>query len=118
MSFYGEFDMKNKNNVCLFILVIVLVLTTCSQNIETEIIGSWKCTTPKQNIRFYQDGQVELNGLNHGVYKGIYEITDGNSLKCNFDCFANPVVRTVRIRGEKLILTDKNATEEIYICQH
>lgn len=92
----------------------MFIITACTQNVEIEIIGFWEGVSLKQNFHFYENSEVELNDLKHGVYRGVYKITDGDTLECEFEGFAFPVVRTVRIKGDKLILTDKNGIEEIY----
>lgn len=106
--------MKNIKNKCLPFLFFIFIITACTQNIETGIIGLWEGVSLKQNFHFYENGEVELTDLKHGVYRGVYKITDEGSLECEFEGFAFPVVRTIRIRGDKLILTDKNGIEEIY----
>lgn len=97
-----------------FILIVIIILTACSKDIKTEIIGLWEGVSLKQNIRFYEDGRVELKDLKHGLYRGRYKLTEGNTLNCEFDRFAHPVVRIVKIRSDKLILTAKSGREEIY----
>ena len=105
--------MKNIKNRCFLFLYFMFIITACTQNFETAIIGSWEGVSLKQNFHFYENGNVELNDLKHGVYRGSYKIT-GDTLECKFERFAFPVVRTVRIKGDKLILIDKNGIEEIY----
>lgn len=102
-------------SMCLVFLALMFALTACTADINTAIVGLWKGETLKQDIRFFQDGRVKLMDKQIGVYTGSYTITDGNNLRCEFDrLFLDPVVRTVKISGKKMVLTNKKGYKEIY----
>ncbi|MFC1838869.1 DUF5640 domain-containing protein [Thermodesulfobacteriota bacterium] len=94
------------------------IITGCSSNVETEIIGEWKSTAPKQTLVFHQDGTVEMKSPSHSTYSGSYTIQDSNKLTFIFPSLFNPKIeREAKIRGEKLILLDPGGREEVYVKQ-
>ena len=97
----------------LFSAALVLLLLACSQDLAPELLGSWQGESLQQNFTFYADGRVELQDLKYSTYNGTYQLT-GKSLECRFDNFASPVVREVKISGDKLVLIDKNGRQEVY----
>ena len=56
------------------------IMTGCSSNVETEIIGEWKSSAPNQTLVFHQDRTVEMKSPAHSTYAGSYTIEDGNKL--------------------------------------
>ncbi|MDH3217015.1 MAG: DUF5640 domain-containing protein [Candidatus Krumholzibacteria bacterium] len=103
--------------VAVLVFLLAVVLSACSSEVEPTIVGAWKGETIQQDFRFYDDGRIELNDRDNSQYRGTYTITEGNVMTCQFESsiFTSPVVRTVEIKGEKLILTDNRGTEEIYV---
>ncbi len=106
--------------VSRFLVVIVsafflLALAGCSSNVETEIVGEWQGITPKQDLVFHGDGQIEMKSPRHSTYKGVYSISDGNKLKCEFLGLSKPVESTAKIRGNKLTLIHSGGREEVYV---
>ena len=104
--------------MCRFLLVVGLacfLLTGCSSNVETEIVGEWRGITPKQDLVFHEDGQVEMKSPRHSVYEGRYSIADGNKLTCEFPSLSKPVECTAKIRGDKLTLVHTGGREEVYV---
>jgi hypothetical protein len=100
----------------LIILAFMITLTACSTDVKTEIIGMWKGESLKQDLQFHQDGRVVLTDRQSGLYQGSYTITRNNLLTCEFEhiLFTKPVVRTVKISGDKLVLKKKSGYREIY----
>jgi hypothetical protein len=93
----------------------MFALTACTTDVNTAIVGMWKGESLKQDIQFFQDGRIKLMDKKIGVYTGSYTITDGNNLRCEFDrLFLDPVERTVKIKGNKLVLITKSGYEEVY----
>jgi hypothetical protein len=105
---------RNMKNWQVFLLLVV-ILASCSADVPKEIVGYWKGDTLKQDMNFTEDGRVEIVDHKYSTYRGTYTITDGNVLTCNIDhnMFRKPVVRTVKIKGDKLILIE-NKREEVY----
>jgi hypothetical protein len=95
----------------------MFVLASCSPDIETGIVGEWTGKIINQDIVFYEDGQVDLNDRKYGTFEGDYTITDGNTLTCTFESaiFTEPLIYTVKIKGDKLILKRPNGREEVYV---
>jgi len=95
--------------------ILVILFTSCSGSVQEDIIGYWEGDTLKQDMSFTADGQVEIIDLKYSTYTGTYIITDGNVLTCDIDhpIFRDPVVRTIKIKGDKLILMEKSR-KEIY----
>jgi hypothetical protein len=101
-----------------FLLVAGLacfLLAGCSSNIETEIVGEWRGVTPKQDLVFHDDGQIEMKSPQHSVYEGNYTIADGNKLTCEFPSLSNPVECTAKISGDKLTLVHPGGRKEVYV---
>ena len=86
----------------------------CSEDPRSGIIGSWEGISLNQDFRFYQDGRAELIDRKHGIYRGTCTVSDEDLMTCNFERFAHPVVRTVRVRGDELVLANKNGQPEKY----
>ena len=95
----------------LLVFGVSLLLMACSQDLSQEILGSWQGN--KQDLVFYADGRVELDDHKYSNYSGTY-LLDGKTLECNFDTFAYPVEREVKLSGDKLYLIDKNGIKEVY----
>lgn len=100
------------------ICMLLFFMSACSSDIETELIGNWEGVSLQQNFTFYQDGRVELHDLKHGIYQGIYRISENDLLTCEFEGFSRPVVRTLEIDGDTLILHNPKSTDEKYRRKH
>jgi hypothetical protein len=57
---------------------------------------------------------VELVDRPSDAYNGLFRITNGHTLACEFERFAYPVVRSVKLRGDQLLFIDQNANQEVY----
>lgn len=101
----------------LLMSLICLLVAGCSANVETEIIGEWRGITPKQDLVFYENGQVEMKSPNHSTYTGSYSIKDGNKLTCIFPALSRPVECTAKIRGDRMTLLFASGREENYVKQ-
>ncbi|MDX1527721.1 MAG: hypothetical protein R3337_03775 [Gammaproteobacteria bacterium] len=98
----------------LLITALVVLVVGCSEDPESAVIGSWEGISLKQDFRFYPDGRAELMDPKHGTYRGNCRFVDSGEMSCRFERFAYPVVRRVRVRGNKLILTNSNGQDEEY----
>ena len=110
--------MSLRRSIMAGIVVSSLLLASCGgTDGKTDIVGEWKGDTVKQDFHFFSDGRVELNDLQHSVYSGTWEITDGSTLTCTFESpiFTEPVVMKMEIKGEKLTLTADSGRKEVYI---
>ena len=98
----------------LMIGVLALTTTGCSDDPRTAIVGSWRGETLAQDMQFFSDGRALLDDRKHGKYDGTCQVTDGNQLTCHFGGFSLPVVRTVHVRGDELVLTTNGGREEVF----
>lgn len=107
--------MKNLRKQVLLIQLILagVMLAACSEDPATAIIGEWKGETLKQDFHFYSDGRTVLTDHKLGRHEGICFVHE-NRLLCEFQRFAYPVERTVKISGNKMVMTNKSGNEEIY----
>jgi hypothetical protein len=98
----------------LFLLAVLLV-ASCSADVPTEIVGYWKGEVIAQDLNFTADGRVEIVDHKFSTYRGTYRITEGNVLTCDIDhnIFDEPLVYTVKLKGDTMILTEGNR-EEVY----
>jgi hypothetical protein len=96
-------------------LFLAVLLMSCSADIPTEIVGYWKGDVVPQDLSFTADGRVEIVDHKYSTYGGTYRVTDGNVLTCDIDhnIFTELLVYTVKIKGDKLILTE-GKREEVY----
>jgi hypothetical protein len=110
-----EVHMRNWPVFILLMLVLVSCTADVSKDVSKDIVGYWKGDTLKQDIGFTAEGRVEIVDRKYSTYHGTYTITDENILTCNIEhsIFTRPVVRTVTIKGDKLILKEKGR-EEVY----
>ncbi|WP_303721509.1 hypothetical protein [Malonomonas rubra] len=76
-----------------------------------ELLGFWQ--GEKQDLVLYADGRVEMNDHKYSSYSGSYRL-NGKTQECDFDNFAYPVAREVKLSGDKLYLIDKNGIKEVY----
>ncbi len=109
-----EMSALREGPVRLLILSLVVMIAGCSEDPRTGIIGSWEGISLKQDFRFYADGRAELLDRKHGAYRGRCSFLESGEMSCRFERFAYPVVRSVRVRGNKLILTNSNGQDEEY----
>jgi hypothetical protein len=98
----------------ILIGMLLFFTSACSDDIETELIGHWEGVSLQQNFTFYQDGRVKLQDLKHGTYQGRYHISENDLLTCEFEQFSRPVIRTIEISGDTLILHNPKSTDEKY----
>ncbi len=98
----------------LLIITLVALVAGCGEDPEIAIVGSWAGISLKQDFRFYPDGRAELLDKKHGTYRGTCTFDFEDVMTCNFERFAYPVVRRVRVRGNKLILSNSNVQDEEY----
>ena len=94
-------------------LALLISLSACTVDIPKTIIGYWEGETVKQDLSFSSDNRIQIIDHKHSTYTGSYTISEGNLLTCNMDqmLFRGPMVRRVEIKGNKLILTEKNRRE-------
>jgi hypothetical protein len=93
---------------------LFLLLAGCSGEPAQAIIGSWEGMSIKQGFDFGPDARVVLNDYRHGVYTGSYRVDAEGVLRCEFEQFRYPVVRTVEIDGDEMRLIDRNGIAEVY----
>ena len=109
--------MELRRSIIVVAIVSSLMLAGCGggTDVKTGIVGEWKGETVKQDFQFFSDGRVELNDLQHSMYKGTWEIA-GSTLTCTFESpiFTEPVVMNAEIKGDKLILTADSGRKEEY----
>ena len=101
-------------NIALMVLVLLcIVFTSCSAKVDTAIFGEWQGITPKQDLTFYENGNVEMKSPQHSTYKGTYKVK-GNQLTCNFPSLSKPIECKASIRANKLILSFASGRKEEY----
>jgi len=98
----------------MLIGALLLVITACSGDAKTEILGQWEGISLQQDFTFHADGRVEMRDRKHGTYQGIYRISDQDVLTCEFEGFSRPVVRTLEISGDRLTLINPKSVDEEY----
>lgn len=98
----------------ILICILLLSIAACGGDVGKELIGQWQGISLQQDFTFHQDGRVELRDHKHGTYQGVYRITDGNRLTCEFEGFSRHIVRTISISGDTLILGNPKSTDEEY----
>ena len=84
--------------------MLALLLTACSEPLDTGIIGTWHGKVPPQSLHFRSSGTMLLD--DHKLdrqYRGRYTI-DGSRLEMRFDAFRHPVVREAEVSGNTLTL--------------
>ena len=100
----------------LFIAVLIAFpLLGCSGDVSQEIVGEWRGITPKQDLVFYSDGQVEMKSPRHSTYRGHYRIVDGDQLTAEFANMSRPVQCTVKISGNEMTLVFASGRKEEYV---
>jgi hypothetical protein len=94
---------------------LAVLLVSCSADVPTEIVGYWEGEVIAQDLKFTADGRVEIVDHKYSTYGGTYRISEDNVLTCDIDhnIFDEPLVYTVRIKGDKLILKEGNR-EDVY----
>jgi hypothetical protein len=99
----------------LVLSCLTFCLVSCGVDVSTEIVGYWKGDVVPQDLSFSSGGVVEIVDHKHSTYRGTYRITDSNVLTCDIDhsIFDEPLVFTVKIKGETLTLDD-GGREETY----
>lgn len=97
----------------LFLLILLTSIVSCKADIPKDIVGYWEGEGIRQDIEFGSDGAIEIIDHNGSTYTGRYEITDGNILTCEMDqmIFTEPIVKTVKLRGDTLTLLEKSRKE-------
>ncbi len=98
----------------IFVFFIAFLITGCSDDPTTAIVGEWAGVDVPQDMKFNSDGTVEMNDRKHGTYHGEYTITGKGELKCNFERLSRPVEMTVSISGSKMVMESKSKRKEKY----
>lgn len=90
--------------ICMVFLLAVL--SACSGDVETEIVGSWRANSSE--FTFSADKTfVHRSFSPPSKFRGIYEIVDGDKLKLNYSKYSSiDVVHEVSISGDSMKLTN------------
>jgi hypothetical protein len=103
-------------NLWVLFAIAALFISCETANIPRDIVGYWEGDTVPQDISFSADGRLKINDHKYSTYTGSYTITDGNVLTCKMDqnLFTEPIIKTVKIKGDKLTLIEKSRKEVYY----
>lgn len=109
--------MKKKHLVVLLCAVFILLLTAC-KTVPTAaagsgVIGTWKDSYGLTEYKFEPDGQMKIEALNIGSFKGNYQLHD-DKITIEYSVIVQKVKDTYsfKLDGNTMYLNDKEFTRK------
>jgi hypothetical protein len=107
--------MRQKWKVLLLSVVLLATLCGCGAKSvpSSGLVGTWKDDYGLTEYRFENDGQMKLNALHLGSFRGTYQLS-GNTITLHYRVLTKDVKNTyaLKVSGDRIYLNENRFTRK------